>query len=223
MAQAGSTSRIVQAVKGSAHGKKEPTTADLSLDTLAARMGMLEQQQELLRLQALVAEEQAGEYKAAMESALREKQKVEEGLRAALEELQKLREKAPLDPKEIAAITADLQRQAATQHKEKLAAWKEKVKGMPKGTAYNPYGAPIPLTINGLTAVLTPGPNTLPKAYVQAWEEHLESEKVAQDLQRVLGGQVEFGAMENIIHGQRALDSTSMIDLREWDEELGAG
>jgi hypothetical protein len=222
MAQAG-ISQIVQAVKGSAVvADQEPTTADLSLEALALRLAQLEAQQGLLQAQTKAAEGAAGDYKALLEQAVREKEAAEEGMRASLEELQALREKDPMPREDVQRLVASMQHDAATNHKAKLAAWKDTVLAMPRGEVYNARSEPVPLTINGLTAVVNPGPNTLPSAYVDAWEDHLEAERYAQEMAGQLSGQVEFGQMENIIHGQRGTDDLTYVDERDWNEDLGA-
>lgn len=205
MAQAGpDVTSIVQAVRGSATEPKADEQG-LSLDILAQRLVQLELTQRSLALenQELRAEKAAAE----------------EGLRAALEELQKLREAEPVeDPAKLVAI---LEREAVSQHKAKLARWKAEVQGMPKAIVVSHYAEPIPLTINGVTAWIRPGENTVPSAYAEAWARHLEDQQFADTIAHQLSGaDQQFGDLEAILDTTRGLGSEV---VRAWSEDLGAG
>lgn len=217
-------------VKGSAPAAEAHGNADPSLDVLVARLEALERTQRLQAAQLEQAQGETGEYKGLYYDMVKDKKRAEEGLKAALEELQKLREAAPLNDSDRARLTASLMEEAQTKLFSKAERFKEVLRDAPRGEILNTTGETIPLAVNGVTVLVRPGKRSVPAPFVEAWENHLEACRYATEVQSLMEIQENkplfFGDLEDLLWaGRDTNESVSLQGVRTgplmWDEDAG--
>jgi len=212
--------------RGSAIRSEQEGIADPSLNVLVHRMEQLEANERLHALETSALREASGEMKALIAKNVRAREIAEEGLRAAQEELQKLREESPMSPEDIQAQLRVLTEEAATNRRIKVEKFRKVVRDAPLVPITNATESPIHLQINGIKCNLPPGTHDVPEPFMLVWEAHLEAEQYARQRDSLIQGSLSFGDLEDWrVTGQPDMDlalapltaQTPVI----WDEESG--
>jgi hypothetical protein len=191
----------------------QPEDADPSLDVLVARTQLLEQQ---VQLQAQLLQSLLGGANPGAQALLEGKEAAVQGLVAAQEQLQKLREQNPVPEADQAAILTALHEEVRARAQQKQARFRDLLASAKKREVINPTGIPQQLTVNGVTVMLEPGANTVPEPFAQAWEDHLELVQHAAARDADIQGMQSFGRLEDWIHAGRDFEDT---EDRTWVEE----
>jgi hypothetical protein len=178
------------AVRGSADDS-------LSLEILANRMKQLESILNAQAAEVALLKGENEELRQLHRQALEEKRKAEEGLQAALSELQKLREAVPLDQRTRQALLASIAVEAQQDFESRQAETEKAVRNASLVEIENPSEHAIELGLNGVFVIIPPGRARIPAPFLPLWRDYCTAVQYARERDSVIANrQVPFNVME---------------------------
>jgi hypothetical protein len=192
------------------------------------RLEQLEAAQRIEAMQYNQLSQTIGDMHALLTQAIREKREAEQGLQAAQEALQKIREQQPVSPEERQAIIQKLQQEAIEQMRTKSAKFQEAIRHSRKVDVFN-SGDPVLLQMNGIRCIVPTGRSEVSELFLPAWEEHIQSMQRAAMFDQQIKGSVPYGDLEAwrfkqqpemdiaLVPGSKVKPRTSL----DWGEDVG--
>lgn len=136
------------------------------------------------------------EYQQLQQTVANDKARSAEAIKLSREKLLKTAEANPIDPHIQAQMLAQIKSEGEHRVKQKRAAFTKLLETAPKGIINNPKDESIPLTINGVRLVISPGKNTVPAPFAEEWEKTLRMAKWAEDVRKAAVGTKPFHELE---------------------------
>lgn len=177
----------------------EPKTKEEAVfNLLMERLDQMQTQQVLMaQILGSLQTEQSAQRAAFERELLAEKQRSTEAIRAAMQAIESRLDTKQVTPEQKEALTQQAYKEALDMAAYKKAAFMSVLEASPRSPLYNPFEEAVPLTINGVTALIRSGNNpSVPAPFITLWEEWLEKNKRARAREKLIRGHQDFGDVE---------------------------
>lgn len=154
------------------------------------------------------------EYHQLQQTISQDKARSAEAIKLSRERLLKTAEANPIEPHVQAQMIAQIKSEGEHRVKQKRAAFTKLLEVAPKGVINNPGDESIPLMINGVKMIISPGKNVVPAPFAEEWEKTLRMAKWAESVRKAAVGTKPFHELE-----QWRGANSSEPDPLMWQEE----